>query len=828
MLKHSRHLRAALAGSAALMTTGWFGVVASPAGAAGTTTFNVGSFADDGLQNSGGSTCVATNGLCTLRAAVEAADNLGTRVAIVLPGGTYTLDSGVLEVTDPGGVSITGAGETTTTVSGGGSQGVFELTPASDTVAGPELSMTDLTVADGSSADGAALDMVNGAQGGSAVLTDVKFSDDVATSYGGAIATEASGGDTFADDMVLDDCAFSGDSAGTYGGAIYAYWSDLSLTGTTFSGNTAEDGGAIASEFGSITMQGGSLDDTASSDGGDLYLEYGTATLDKTSLEGTAESGGAVYETYEQATLSGITSANAAATGVSGNNGGRGGSIYQDYGTMSITGSTFAKDTADVQGTDAGEGGAVYAEGDTTMSGDTFSDDSAAGGDGGAVYNYWGLDIARSTFGGDTAEYGGSIYNYDSLVISGSSFNDDSATGDGGAIYNYDPMTVSGSTFSDDTTSGDGGAVYLYYYGGTVNTSTFSGDSAENGGALYDEIDETGSSFSQDTFKDNTASEAGGAAYSDADYSADAFTAATVEGNKAPEGGAFATSEDGYVLEVTGSTIADNTATAALGSAGAGGAFYSAGGLTTLTQDTITGNTAQADGPTAGQGGAIYDTYDGMPVLSFDTVVGNTAGEGAAIYYDGGLGGSIRSSILAANRSGSTEADCDVASTPSVLVSEGGNVLGRAACVGDEQSSDLVTKAPGVSGLASNGGRLETMALTASSPALGRGTICPSTDERGEPRPASGCDAGAYQRAPGVVSKVSPTEGAPGATVTITGTGFTFARTVTFGSAKASFTIKSDTEITAKVPAKLVKGSKVTVTVTTPDGHGATATFKIS
>jgi IPT/TIG domain/Viral BACON domain len=73
-----------------------------------------------------------------------------------------------------------------------------------------------------------------------------------------------------------------------------------------------------------------------------------------------------------------------------------------------------------------------------------------------------------------------------------------------------------------------------------------------------------------------------------------------------------------------------------------------------------------------------------------------------------------------------------------------------------------------------------------------------------------------------VVSSISPTSGpvAGGTTVTITGSGFTGASKVLFGSATSTFTVNSDTRITAVSPAG---SGTVHVTVTTPGGTSATS-----
>jgi YVTN family beta-propeller protein len=75
------------------------------------------------------------------------------------------------------------------------------------------------------------------------------------------------------------------------------------------------------------------------------------------------------------------------------------------------------------------------------------------------------------------------------------------------------------------------------------------------------------------------------------------------------------------------------------------------------------------------------------------------------------------------------------------------------------------------------------------------------------------------------VDAVSPSSGSPlgGNTVTVTGSGFTGATAVHFGATEAaSFTVTSDTSLTAVVPAGTA-GSTVDVTVTTPQGTSGTS-----
>ena len=81
---------------------------------------------------------------------------------------------------------------------------------------------------------------------------------------------------------------------------------------------------------------------------------------------------------------------------------------------------------------------------------------------------------------------------------------------------------------------------------------------------------------------------------------------------------------------------------------------------------------------------------------------------------------------------------------------------------------------------------------------------------------------------PVVLSSVAPTSGAVGATVTLTGTGFTGATGVIFGTTPAAeFTVVSDTSVTAKVPAGLAAGA-TTVKVARGSKQSDTKPFTVS
>lgn len=112
--------------------------------------------------------------------------------------------------------------------------------------------------------------------------------------------------------------------------------------------------------------------------------------------------------------------------------------------------------------------------------------------------------------------------------------------------------------------------------------------------------------------------------------------------------------------------------------------------------------------------------------------------------------------------------------------------------------------------------------ITATAPAHATGTVNVVVTGPDGSSPTDGTDDDyTYGSAPTITS-ISPTNGptAGGTTVTITGTGFTGATAVMFGSVAAtSFTVVSDTQITAVSPAEA--NGVVQISVTTPLGTTA-------
>ena len=134
----------------------------------------------------------------------------------------------------------------------------------------------------------------------------------------------------------------------------------------------------------------------------------------------------------------------------------------------------------------------------TVIGSNTFTDNTATSNSGGAIYNYYTVNdcictvTGSNTFNYNTATngYGGAICNYGcAMNVTGSTFKGNTATS-GGAIYNTGTLNVKGSTFKGNTATdsgGYGGGAIFNYDTCTVNGSTFTTNTADNsyGGAIF-------------------------------------------------------------------------------------------------------------------------------------------------------------------------------------------------------------------------------------------------------------------------------------------------------------------------------------------------------
>jgi CSLREA domain-containing protein len=187
-------------------------------------------------------------------------------------------------------------------------------------------------------------------------------------------------------------------------------------------------------------------------------------------------------------------------------------------------------------------------------------------------------------------------------------------------------------------------------------------------------------------------------------------------------------------LIVTNSTLSGNSATFS------GGAIdNNGGGQSIITNSTFSGNSA-----TFGVGGGISNA-SGTSTITNSTFSGNSAtnGSGAAIYHGGGTT-TIRNSIVA-NSLGAA-GNCS-----GTIINGGNNIDDGTTCGWAAVSGSMSSTNPLLAGLANNGGRTQTFALLPGSPAIDGVTFsapngAPSTDQRGFARPrVVRYDIGAYE-----------------------------------------------------------------------------------
>ena len=285
---------------------------------------------------------------------------------------------------------------------------------------------------------------------------------------------------------------------------------------------------------------------TAQPVGGAIVNWQGTVTISDSTFNGnSAEWGGAIFNAGELSIVSSTFSHNSASVG---------GAIDNWQGTVTISDSTFSHNSADFGGAFDKKGGAISNNGELSITNSSFRYNSA--GFGGAINNGAGeLSITNSTFRGNSAEIGGAIHNWDELSITNSTFSLNSARYSGGAIDNMGELSITNSTFSGNSARYSGGAINNDEEL-SISSSVFSDNSAEYGGAIIREDGEL--SIVNSVFSDNSAEERGGAIYNLKGLSIWkelSIINSTFSGNSAKYGGAIVNVDKGD-LSMVNSIIA--------------------------------------------------------------------------------------------------------------------------------------------------------------------------------------------------------------------------------------------------------------------------------
>lgn len=648
-------------------------------------TFTVNTTQDTPLANPAGTRCLDAAGKCSLRAAVDAANNRLVPVRVLLGKHTYTLSSATeLTVTNPAGTSIVGQGSSKTVIKGAGSR-VFYVDGLTGS-AGGLLYLSDAKVTGGTSSDGAGIYLYENSGAPSLVLDGVVVSGNTATGSGGALYADAYNSVYATNTRFVNNVAANG-------GAMYSDWSNLAFRNVTMTGNhtavgASGDGGALYNYYGVIRMQGGSISDNTAGDaanagdGGGIWDEYGNISLTGVHLDrNTANSsgqGGALYVYFDLISVEGGTMSQNHAHGTYSS----GGALYMEEGAqVDLHRLTMKGNRMDAPYGDGYGGGAIFDAAEYYANQLTIDRSSITGSNGSAVYAeaYSGeadLSITRSTLSGnhnnahngmDGYGCGGAVCAYNdeyagvNLTMSGNKVEHNSGVGDYGAgavmVYGYyyggTTVVLRGNLFASNVAGagGYGGAVGVYnddeYNAISVRSQSnrfvanTAGTSADEGygGALslyyYATLTDHGSTFSKNVAVGDGAY---GGAVSNQSYQSARFTGTRFTGNRAGQkgsgegyGGALYT-EDEAGTTLTAVTMSGNRA------ASYGGGLYADDYGTSIDRSTISGNTAGTS-HSAGYGGGIYN--EGPMAIDNSTIANNrvlsvsgTPGQGGGVFQD--------------------------------------------------------------------------------------------------------------------------------------------------------------------------------------------------
>ena len=270
--------------------------------------------------------------------------------------------------------------------------------------------------------------------------------------------------------------------------------------------------------------------------------------------------------------------------------------------------------------------------------------------------------------------------------------------------------------------------------------------------------------------RDGAAAPQGGGILNFGDLSLDRVVVSdNTENSPAPAsfdlGGGGIYNGDGSVLNLTDSTVSNNTAVNQPGG-GIYGFFNStiyitnstvsgnlsgdvAGGLRSLGNPTVVNSTFSGNTSTVWHGGGIFHT-DGQLTVTNSTFARNVAPAGTAsgilvATFGAPANATLTNNVLEGN--GGAFACAIEGGGAATITSDGFNVISDGSCspIGSDLSNTDALLGP----LADNGGPTLTHALSAGSPAIDAANpaACPATDQRGVARDAA-CDVGAFEFVP--------------------------------------------------------------------------------
>jgi len=488
-----------------------------------------------GVLNDAGATLVITNSQITGNTSNRAGGGIENNA------GTVTLTDVNLDnnttFTSPGnggGLHVTGAGSTSInngTVNGnnaGAEGGGLWNGTATMTVNGTTIS--------GNTASGAGADQGGGGiynlNGGTLIVIDAVISNNRAN------GTAGSGGGILNDvgsQLSVTNSDITGNTAVRAGGGIEdnsgtstLLLTNVSLNNNSVTGPPGNGGGLHITGGGSITITGGEVNNnTASLEGGGLWNGAGTMTINGTTIDGNvaqgaaADDGGAgIFNNAGTLNITDVLLSDNRATGLSGSGGG----LLSLTGTVTINDTTFDSNAANRAG-----GAIEVVNGTLLITGSAMTNNDVDGGAGtpnpgnGGALHITGVTtttISNSEVSdNDAKREGGGLWNQtgstmtvnNTTIDSNTASGPDAVHGGGGIFNNGGSLIVNASTVSNnisDGTLGNGGGIHVKTGTALVTLSTISGNSSANmGGGVYSNAQAT---VNASTVALNSATNSGG------------------------------------------------------------------------------------------------------------------------------------------------------------------------------------------------------------------------------------------------------------------------------------------------------------------------------
>lgn len=407
-------------------------------------------------------TTTADSGPGSLRAAINGAQSGDIiRFSSSLANQTITLTSGQIGIATGKNLTIDGSGAVGLTISGGNQSRIFYLNSTSATPT--TLTVKNLTLANGYTNDrGGAISTTHQ---GNLIIENVTFSGNVADNGGGAIFSAFEGTLTVTGSRFYSNKAIAGNDE--RGAGAIAFWGPRNLTvrNSEFVNNQGINGGALNSLNGKLTVENskfinntttaakydsGQSNPSLRGYGGAIYTDRASSTSESSGFiritgsvfegnKGRGEGGAAYLFTGKQDSVTILASQfkGNSIQALSGGNNGNGGALTvmsnENNRGLTISGTTFANNTATGQG-----GGLWMMKAPATITNSTFSGNAVTG-------------TSSSNVGGGMALYGSAT-----LVNTTIAYNSAGWVAGGVAVSGDAAVTAKNTIFYNNTANNGG------------------------------------------------------------------------------------------------------------------------------------------------------------------------------------------------------------------------------------------------------------------------------------------------------------------------------------------------------------------------------------